>query len=57
MSATLTYRRTRKRKDGKATRTVEIGNYTYRTMNPDGTYSTTTIQYRKLGKKENVGGN
>lgn len=52
MSATLTYRRTRTRKDGKAKRIISYSQIAYR---KEGESSTTITRTYRIGRK-NVGG-
>ena len=57
MSATLTYRYSRKRKDGKSTHTLSRGALIYRTPSEKGGYKAVQYSYRTQGKKPNVSGN
>ena len=53
MSAILTFRKTRTRKDGKAKRIVSYSQIGYRTADKSKTTITTTY---RIGRKSNVGG-
>ena len=57
MAATLTYRYSRKRRNGTASRTYSKGGLIYRTPSEKGGYKAVQYSYRIQGRKPNVGGN